>query len=153
MIRKVGNHVYHISAGGFIVNGNKVLLIKNLYHGNIVCPHGHQEKGEELVQTAMREICEETGYCSLQPIKKVGVAHYTYRVGKQIHHKTEHRWAFRLLSTRREPKQTEESKLLRNIWLSFDQAIAKATFSNMKQHLGIVRALNLQNQAVATARK
>lgn len=153
MIHKGGNHVFHISAGGFVVDGGKVLLIKNLYHGNIVCPHGHQEKGEQLVETAMREICEETGYCSLRPIKKIGVAHYDYHVGKQMHHKTEHRWMFSLLSRQLEKKQTEESKSLQNVWLPITVAIQKATFPNMKQHLEIVRRLMYDGQTATALRK
>ena len=48
------------SAGGFVVEGENVLLIK-LDSGLYSLPKGHVEKGETFEQTALREVEEETG--------------------------------------------------------------------------------------------
>jgi len=48
------------SAGGFVVEGENVLLIK-LDSGLYSLPKGHVEQGESFEQTALREVAEETG--------------------------------------------------------------------------------------------
>lgn len=135
MIRKKGNVTYHISAGGYVLNGNKVLLVKNLYHGGIIPPHGHLEKGESLIETAQREICEETGYCFLRPIFKISIAEYSFKEKHQFHHKKEHRWVFKLAQDKKMPKKTDESESLRNRWYTIDEAIRVATFENTRKDL------------------
>ena len=47
-----------------IANSKKVLVLKN--DGEWVFPKGHNEKGEDFVQTAIRELCEETKICVSQ---------------------------------------------------------------------------------------
>ena len=61
------------SAGGIIINtkSKKILLVKQ-YIGNWSFPKGHQEKDEELLDTAQREIFEETGLNNLKVIKTLG---------------------------------------------------------------------------------
>jgi len=141
MIQTKQGIVYHISAGGYVVHKNKILLVKSLYHQGIVPPHGHQEKGEKLIETAKREICEETGYCDLQPITKISVARYSYfHLGKR-NIKTEHRWLFQLSSLQVRPKKTKEAEMLRNRWYTLAQAEQRATFENSKQDIRIIRTL------------
>lgn len=48
------------SAGGVVFNSNKILLLKK-FNGGWVLPKGHVKKGEELSDTALREVKEETG--------------------------------------------------------------------------------------------
>lgn len=135
MIHKKGEVITHLCAGGFIFWKNKVLLVKSHWHGGIIPPHGHKEKGETLLKTAMREICEETGYCHLQPLKYLGFAKYSFSEGKVTHTKTEHRWLFTLTNEQRQKKQTEESELLENKWYTLSGALRAATFENTKKHL------------------
>jgi 8-oxo-dGTP pyrophosphatase MutT (NUDIX family) len=49
-----------ISAGGFVIDGSKVLLIR-LEGGKYAIPKGHVELNESFDQTALREVEEETG--------------------------------------------------------------------------------------------
>lgn len=140
MIRKKGDTVYHVSAGGFVMHKNKILLIKNYYHGGIIPPHGHTEKGERLLQTAQREICEETGYCHLEPIKKLPPVYYTYKSGKETHKKTEHRWLFKLTKNAKQKKlANRESQQLENRWYTIDGALRASTFENTKIHLRMIK--------------
>lgn len=136
MIRKIGNVIYHVSAGGYVLHKNKILMIKNYYHGGIIPAHGHVEKGESNLDAAKREICEETGYCDLRVIKKLGKAQYEYVSGKTKNKKTEYRWLFELKSVQRKPKfDNNESKQLENRWYTIDGAIRAASFENAKSDL------------------
>ena len=47
------------SCGAIIINDNKVLMVKQR-NGVVGFPKGHMEKGETEVETALREIKEET---------------------------------------------------------------------------------------------
>ncbi len=141
MITKHKDHVHHLSAGGFVYWKGKILMVKSYWHGGVIPPHGHKEKGETLVQTAMREICEETGYCDLIPKKYLGAAHYTYQEGKVKHTKTEHRWLFMLRSAKQQKKQTEESELLENRWYTLPGALHAATFENTRIHLRAIQKI------------
>lgn len=80
MLRK--NKVLHeISAGGVVFRINKeikILLLKN-QKGLWVLPKGKIDKGENLEETALREIREETGLSDLKIIKSLGKEHYFYR--------------------------------------------------------------------------
>ena len=48
------------SAGGVVVVGNAILLLRK-YNGDWVLPKGRMKPGEELTETALREVQEETG--------------------------------------------------------------------------------------------
>lgn len=123
-------------------------MIKNYYHGGIIPPHGHVEKGESYLETAKREICEETGYCDLKVIKPLGKAVYKYKSGNTRNEKTEYRWLFALRSEKKKPKlNNKESHQLQNRWYTIDGALRAATFENakvdlrkIKQHLQRWRA-------------
>ena len=73
--------MYEFSAGGVIIKGKKILLIKvkNL-SGKIVrtFPKGHIEKGETVKNAALREVSEETGY-SCRIIKPLGDTRYFFK--------------------------------------------------------------------------
>jgi bis(5'-nucleosidyl)-tetraphosphatase len=72
--------------GGAIVvretaDGPKVLLVRAKRDPlNWIFPKGHQEKGETLTETAVRELAEEAGVVG-EPIQSVGVS--TFRLGKE----------------------------------------------------------------------
>ncbi len=56
----------------FVVNNGKVLLMRKkrgFGQGKIVAPGGHVEQGEELHETAVREVFEETGVRPINPEK------------------------------------------------------------------------------------
>lgn len=65
-----------VSAGGVVVLGNTILLLRK-YNGDWVLPKGKVEEGETHEETALREVKEETGVKA--SIKKyLGEIHYTY---------------------------------------------------------------------------
>lgn len=66
-----------ISSGGVVVFGNAILLLRK-YNGDWVLPKGKIEPGEELAETAKREVKEETGVRG-EITKYLGEIHYTYK--------------------------------------------------------------------------
>ena len=79
-----------ISAGGVVVFGNAILLLKK-YNGDWVLPKGRIEKGEEVEATALREVLEESGV-KAEIIKYIGEINYSYKnlqeneiVSKTVH--------------------------------------------------------------------
>lgn len=79
-----------ISAGGVVVFGNAILLLKK-YNGDWVLPKGRIEKGEAVEATALREVLEESGV-KAEIIDYIGEIQYTYKnlqinetVSKTVH--------------------------------------------------------------------
>ncbi len=66
-----------ISAGGVVIFGNAILLLKK-YNGDWVLPKGKVELDETLEQTAIREVYEESSV-KVEIISYLGKIHYTYK--------------------------------------------------------------------------
>lgn len=79
-----------ISAGGVVISNNQVLILKK-FRGEWVLPKGRMEKGEELEETALREVKEESGMeCEIN--RYIGYVRYNYtnrkglKVKKTVHY-------------------------------------------------------------------
>lgn len=79
-----------VSAGGVVVFGNAILLLKK-YNGDWVLPKGRVELGEKLHTTALREVLEESGVKG-EIIQYIGKINYRYKnikeneiVSKTVH--------------------------------------------------------------------
>ncbi|MBI3945397.1 MAG: NUDIX domain-containing protein [Armatimonadetes bacterium] len=53
---------FHRSAGGVLVRGGEVLLLRKREPPEVRLPKGHIEPGEDAEAAALREVREETGY-------------------------------------------------------------------------------------------
>ena len=58
-------------AGGIIINKNNEVVIVNQNHDSWSLPKGHIDPGESNLETAKREIYEETGIIDLKLIKYI----------------------------------------------------------------------------------
>ena len=88
--------VSEVSAGGLVISESNPSLIALISHKNRgggldwVIPKGHVELGENYLQTAVREIREETGIES-KIVEKIGEISYSFKIGpkrikKTVHH-------------------------------------------------------------------
>ncbi len=68
-----------ISAGGVVVFGNAILLLRK-YNGDWVLPKGRVEENENIHHAAMREVHEESGV-KAELIKYLGDIKYSYEYG------------------------------------------------------------------------
>ena len=84
-----------ISAGGVVVFGNTILLLKK-FNGDWVLPKGRIEKNESIKETAIREVLEESGVRA-EIIDYIGTIHYKYKNLKenQMVNKTVHWYLMR----------------------------------------------------------
>lgn len=98
------------AAGGVIFNADdKLLMIKRL--GKWDLPKGKMDEGESAEETALREVCEETGVCHAKIISQLDDTYHIYQLrGQYILKRT---YWFRMLSDTSEKikPQTEEDIL------------------------------------------
>jgi len=68
------------SAGGVVVGPEGKIVLVNQRHNSWSLPKGHVEEGEEIEETARREIYEETGIKDLILVRPLG-SYERYRLG------------------------------------------------------------------------
>lgn len=110
------------AAGGLVKNEkNEFLFIYRNKHLDL--PKGHQEEGEDLELTAVREVEEETGLGNLSLGKKLDVTYHTYMRNNKRELKVTHWYSMSSDSTEKLIPQKEEG-IDRVEWLS-EEFIAK----------------------------
>jgi ADP-ribose pyrophosphatase YjhB (NUDIX family) len=114
-----------ISAGGvvrtLINNKIHIVLIRDNNKHDWVLPKGHQEEGETIEQTALREAKEETGLGELKLARKLGVKErLSFKKDEQ---KTIHYFLFDYLGEKLdklEPTTEEDGRTLEPKWWPID---------------------------------
>ncbi|MEG1953572.1 MAG: NUDIX domain-containing protein [Hydrogenoanaerobacterium sp.] len=113
----------------------ELLLIRHRYGGHWSFPKGHVEEGENEVQTALREVKEETGltielidgfrecveYYPKPNVKKLVVYFLGYAKDDNVH---------------KQDEEVSETK-----WLGVDDALVAVTFKNDKNLIVAAKAL------------
>lgn len=122
------------SAGGVVIDAaDRVLLIERTVDGvhEMRLPKGHIDPGETPERAAVREVCEETGYCDLQIVRDLGWSTVSFETSQEIVTRDERYYVMALRSDRRQlPQfQTEREALYTNRWaVSLAEAEALLTF-------------------------
>jgi 8-oxo-dGTP pyrophosphatase MutT (NUDIX family) len=128
------NHRREVSAGGLIWRRNpdgsiSVVLVRPAGRSTWVLPKGHLEPGETVVQAAIREAREETGL-TVGAVEPLGEISYVYssreRDGATITRIFKHVYFFLMEYTGGDPS-AHDSEIDEVAWLSFDEALARAT--------------------------
>ena len=89
-----------VSAGGLVQSDSDPELVALISHKNRggradwCIPKGHVEAGEDLAETAVREIGEETGITA-EVVEKLGEITYSFKIGQQRIKKTVHHYLMR----------------------------------------------------------
>jgi len=121
-----------VSAGGvpvIIKNGIPMFVaIDRVVVKDTSLPKGHQELGESLQQTAIREVFEETGY-NTDPVEYLG--EFTYEVKNDVHKKitmvTVH-WFLMIVKSGKPREANDETKQVR--LFPFDTDLSILTYEN-----------------------
>ncbi|MCL5733822.1 MAG: NUDIX hydrolase [Patescibacteria group bacterium] len=127
-----------VSAGGVVVRLVKdkpyFVVVERAAMKDVSLPKGHQDSGESLQQTAVREVVEETGFTAT-PLDYIG--EFTYKIKndqkKIIIIRTVH-WFLMRYDKGRAIKANEEIKKVR--WLPFDTGLKFMSYANDR---GIVK--------------
>ena len=111
---------FQLSAGGVVVDGNKVLVIKtkNLQEEVVqTFPKGHIEKREKSEDSAVREVEEETGYrCEI--VSLLDNVQYWFRDKGQLVKKTVKWFLMKPIEKIGEP----DSEIISVEWLDKNEA-------------------------------
>ncbi len=144
----------YTAAGGVVMDdGGRVLLIERWVErdGQIVhevrLPKGHVEPGETDEQAALRETCEESGYCSLHVLADLGttVTEFDKHLDAEGEHvrRTERYYLMRLADAHRsEPNfQSADEARFNPRWVSgLDEAERVLTYGSEKEFAARARA-------------
>lgn len=123
------------AAGGLVrdSNGQYLLILRN---GIWDLPKGKREKGEDVAQTAVREVMEETGIPAPEEGRLICVTDHTYHRDGQFVLKHTHWYAMRLTQPCSTKPQTEEG-ITQTAWVSAAElpGYAEQTFPSIREVL------------------
>ena len=119
---------YEKSCGAIVLDGGKILVIQQA-EGHWGFPKGHVEAGETEVQTAIREIKEETNYdvevnenyryVETYSPKEGGEKDVVFFVAKKV-------------AGDMRPQEEEVQNIL---WLTYEETLERLTYENSKEIL------------------
>lgn len=119
------------SAGGVIVNELNEVVIVFTNNKSWQFPKGEVEKGESYIQTAIREIREETGLTDIKLIKKLPMYNRVRgNVSRDIHY-------FLFKTKKQELRPSMEVSVCE--WVSIEKAEEKITYEEDKEFFRKIR--------------
>ena len=112
-----------VTVAAIIVHNGAFLLVEEETRAGVRLnqPAGHLEAGETLVDAAVRETLEETGY-RVMPTALVGV--YRWQASETA--ATFIRFAFAGDVVAHDPGRTLDKGIMRALWLSHDELVARS---------------------------
>jgi 8-oxo-dGTP pyrophosphatase MutT (NUDIX family) len=127
------------SAGGLVVDGDRILLISTRNGRRWQLPKGHIELGETPEQAAVREVREETGVdgriiATLPPVEYW----YVERGNARIHKKVDY-YLLTYLSGSTDDFDPEEVSGAE--WLSWEEGLSRLSFDNERQVVSTAREI------------
>lgn len=115
---------YHTTAGGIVYDQkhDTFLFVQRVDSRRVGLPKGHQEKGETLIETAKREIAEETGVTTASFVAKLDSVTFRFQERAKLHEKVQHNFLFLRGRHAMRRLATNEVRNLKNLWLSPERA-------------------------------
>lgn len=116
------------SCGCIVIDGRNVLLVKQT-KGHWSFPKGHMEEGESEIQTAVREVKEETNVDAIPDETKRYVEEYLMDNGnmKQVIYFVSKQASSNI--------KAQESEIAEIAWLPFEKARETITYDNTRELL------------------
>lgn len=125
--------------GCIIIENNKVLLVYEKNRNFWGFPKGHMEKGENEIETALREVKEEVGL-DVEIIDKERRYILNYIIRDEIDKTT----VLYLAIPKNKEIVMQESEIEKVKWCDFEEALKTLTFDNSKEVFKkVINDLNL----------
>lgn len=121
------------SAGGVVVNNLGLVIVVSQRGKSWSLPKGHRQKEEDILETAKREIFEETGIAELELIKKLGsYQRYQMKDGQEdrTELKTIHMFLFKTSEKILTPQDLDNPEAR---WVDKDDVISLLTYDKDKE--------------------
>jgi len=126
--------VRYEAAGGVLVDGGCVLLLRTARYGDLRLPKGHIQDGESPREAALREVVEESGYADLEIVADLGEQDAEFDAGGRHFVRHEHYFLMRLRSRQQVARAPEESDFAPE-WHRWEEAIAGLAFDEERKWL------------------
>lgn len=131
---------YHRSAGGLVVEGDRILLISTQDGRRWQLPKGHIEPGESAAQAAVREVQEETGVTGRVVASLPGVEYWFVERGRRrVHKEVEY---FLLAYVGGDAADFDAGEVSGAEWLSWEEGIARLSFENERRVVRSAREIS-----------
>lgn len=135
--------IHYKAAGGIVLDDrDRVLVLERdvVRDGRLIhevrLPKGHIDGGESPEQAALRETCEESGYCDLEILADLGPgrSEYEFRGRRYVRDERYFLMRARSLNARAPQAHTEsEESLFRPVWLAnLHEALRRLTYDTEK---------------------
>lgn len=131
-------------AGAILLSQNDPSLVALLYRAkqdDWTFPKGHVEKGEDVAETARREIAEETGL-QVRLMEPLPGMEYDYPDGGHV---VVHMFLMQSLDDSALKAEFEGDKI---VWVKYAEVTERLSYDNLKQYFGKVYAQVEQDIAV-----
>jgi 8-oxo-dGTP pyrophosphatase MutT (NUDIX family) len=112
----------------------EIFFVKNAY-GYWTFPKGKQERGESLVDTAIRETREEAGLSGLRFVAPLGRTQFRFRQSGQVVQKTVHFYLFEVPPDAKEHMTGVEGGMWEATWVKAQEAFATSGYRNLDRLL------------------
>ncbi len=122
--------ITYMAAGGVLTNPamTAVLLLIRPARDEVRLPKGHVEPGEDVAQTALREVAEEAGYDDLEIVADLGEQLVAFPLGGAMVRRTERYFLMRARSLRQIARPADDEQQFFTIWVPWDEVISHLTF-------------------------
>jgi 8-oxo-dGTP pyrophosphatase MutT (NUDIX family) len=128
--------IYKTSAGGLVIDDNKVLTIKWLSQNTVEFPKGTIEDSETAYETAIREVKEETGY-DVVIIDNLGDVTYEFDWEDGNHYIKNVTFFLMRLANENDPvTNLQAGEDFENNWIDIDTAQEYLSHNDSKEVLG-----------------
>lgn len=130
----IKSYVFVQAAGGLVRNHNNQLLFI-FRNRKWDLPKGHREVGEEIDQTALREVREECGLNDLEIVSQLGITYHTYYMNGR-HELKETHW-YNMKTSEMELIAQKEEGIEKAEWIGKDKIdeVVKDCFLSLRDLL------------------
>ncbi len=131
--------IRYVAAGGVVVDQDRVLVLRRPSRNEVRLPKGHVESGESVESAALREVCEESGYCDLVVTHDLGsqeveFSHKRRRIARGERY-------FRMALTKSPPLVTRAEVQFEPLWLSWQEAEVALSFEPEREWVRRARSV------------